>query len=297
MTIPVLINRGGGSTGDDDGATRERIAAALAKAGISGKIELLDGERLVRRAKKLIAAGTKLVIVGGGDGTISAAAQAAADSKTILGILPLGTLNHLARDLVIKFDLDEAAAVIAAGKMRRIDVAELNGRIFVNNSAIGLYPLMVVDREAQQKRLGRSKRLAMLVASARTLVRFHHHRLYLTVNGNDKQMVETPLLFVGNNDYKLDMPAAGCRERLDAGHLSVLVMRKKGRAGLIAAVLRALVGRARPDDLERIEKVETLRVSGRRSHYSVALDGETLKLAPPLDYRIRKRALRVMAPL
>ena len=71
--------------------------------------------------------------------------------------------------------------------MRRIDVAELNGRIFVNNSAIGLYPLMVVDRDAQQKRLGRSKRLAMLVASARTLARFHHHRLTLTVNGNDKR--------------------------------------------------------------------------------------------------------------
>ena len=76
----------------------------------------------------------------------------------------------------------------------------------------------------------------------------------------------------------------------------MLVLRSKGRAGMIAAVLRALVDRARPDDLEHIENVETLRVTGRRSHYSVAMDGETLKLAPPLDYRIRKRALRVMAP-
>ena len=115
-------------------------------------------------------------------------------------------------------------------------------------------------------------------------------------NGNDKEVVETPLLFVGNNDYRLAMPAAGRRQKLDAGRLSVLVMAEKGRAGMIAAVLRALVGRARTDDLERIVNVETLRVTGRRSHYSVAMDGETLKLAPPLDYRIRKRALRVMAP-
>ncbi|HMI39855.1 MAG TPA: diacylglycerol kinase family protein [Sphingomicrobium sp.] len=295
MTVPILINRGGGSTGDDAKA-RQQVAAALAKAGIDGKVELLDGEQLARRAKRLVAAGTKLMIVGGGDGTISAAAGAAADSKTTLGILPMGTLNHLARDLGISFDLDEAAAVIASGKLHRIDVAELNGRIFVNNCAIGLYPLMVVDRESQQKRLGRSKRLAMLVASARTLVRYHHHRLTLTINGNAKEVVETPLLFVGNNDYKIDMPAAGRRQTLDDGHLSVLVLRSKARAGMIAAVLRALVGRARPDDLEHIENVETLRVTGRRSHYNVAMDGETVKLAPPLDYRIRKRALRVMAP-
>lgn len=295
MTVPILINRGGGSTGDDAKA-RQQVAAALAKAGIDGKVELLDGEQLARRAKRLVSAGTKLMIVGGGDGTISAAAGAAADSKTTLGILPMGTLNHLARDLGISFDLDEAAAVIASGKLHRIDVAELNGRIFVNNCAIGLYPLMVVDRESQQKRLGRSKRLAMLVASARTLVRYHHHRLTLTINGNAKEVVETPLLFVGNNDYKIDMPAAGRRQTLDDGHLSVLVLRSKARAGMIAAVLRALVGRARPDDLEHIENVETLRVTGRRSHYNVAMDGETVKLAPPLDYRIRKRALRVMAP-
>jgi diacylglycerol kinase family enzyme len=295
MTVPVLINRGGGRTGDDARA-RGRVATTLAKAGIDGKIDLLDGEQLARRVKRLVAADTNLIIVGGGDGTVSAAAGSAADSETMLGILPMGTLNHLARDLGISSDLAEAAAVIAAGKMRRIDVAELNGRVFVNNSTIGLYPLMVVDREAQQERLGRSKRLAMLVASARTLMQFHHHRLTLTVNGNDKETVETPLLFVGNNDYKLAMPAAGRREKLDAGHLSVLVMAGKGRAGMIGAVLRALVGRTRGDDMERIDNVETLRVTGRRGHYSVALDGETLTLAPPLDYRIRKRALRVMAP-
>ena len=292
MTVPVLINRGASNAGD----AQQRAAAALIEAGIDGKIEVLNGEQLGRRVKKLVAARAKLIIVGGGDGTVSGAAGALADNKTTLGILPLGTLNHLARDLGISFDLDEAAATIASGRMRRVDLAELNGRTFVNNSAIGLYPLMVVDREAQQKRLGRSKRLAMLVASARTLVRFHHHRLTLTVNGDDKQVVETPLLFVGNNDYKLAMPAAGRRQKLDAGHLSVLVMADKGRAGMIAALLRALAGRAKPDDMERIDNVETLRVTGRRSHYSIAMDGETLKLAPPLDYQIRKRALRVMAP-
>ena len=123
-----------------------------------------------------------MLIVGGGDGTISAAASALVGTETVLGILPLGTLNHFARDLGIPTDLDEAATLIARGSERRVDVAEMNGRIFINNSAIGLYPLMVVDRDLQRKRLGRSKRLAMLVASLRTLARFNHQRLTLTVN-------------------------------------------------------------------------------------------------------------------
>ena len=87
----------------------------------------------------------------------------------------------------------------------------MNGRIFINNSAIGLYPLMVIDRDQQRKRLGRSKRLAMLVASARTLARFSHQRLTLTVN-DEKERVDTPLLFVGNNEYRIDLGAPGQRE-------------------------------------------------------------------------------------
>ena len=97
----------------------------------------------------------------------AAAASALVGTGTRLGLLPLGTLNHFARDLAIPTDLDEAAKLIASGVERRVDVAEMNGRIFINNSAIGLYPLMVIDRDVQRKRFGRSKRLAMIVASVR----------------------------------------------------------------------------------------------------------------------------------
>ena len=171
----------------------------------------------------------------------------------------------------------------------------MNGRIFINNSAIGLYPLMVLDRDLQRKRLGRSKRLAMIVASARSLARFHHERLTLTIN-DEKELVDTPLLFVGNNDYRLDIGAAGQRESLDDGKLCVMVMRKKTRRGFIAAIIRALFDRARDDDMERIDGVERLRVESRRSQLRIALDGEVMREAPPLEYRIRKQALRVIAP-
>jgi diacylglycerol kinase family enzyme len=219
-----------------------------------------------------------------------------AGTGTALGILPLGTLNHFARDLGIPLELTEAAQLIARGTRRKVDVAELNGRIFINNSAIGLYPLMVVDREAQQHRLGRSKRLALLVASLRTAIRFKHERLTLTINDSDKDVVDTPLLFVGNNDYSLELPAAGKRDRLDDGNLCVLVLRKKNRLGLFAASLRALAGRTRKDDMVRLDDVQRLRVAGRKTRMTVSLDGETVSMECPLDYKIRKAALTVVSP-
>ena len=295
MTVSVLLNRGGGTIAADP-SIPDKVAAALKAAGIDGDIELIDGGDCEVRAKAIAERGDKLVIVGGGDGSISAAASALVGSNTALGILALGTLNHFARDLGIPSDLDEAAKLIGAGHQRRVDVAEMNGRIFINNSAIGLYPLMVLDRDKQRKRLGRSKRLAMLVASARTLARFNHQRLTLTVN-DDKARIDTPLLFVGNNDYRLDIGGAGERESLDDGELSVFVMRKKTRRGLIAASIRALLNRSRDDDMVRLDHVQRLRVDSRKSRLAVSLDGEVVRSVPPLDYRIRKAALRVIASL
>jgi diacylglycerol kinase family enzyme len=294
VRVPVLLNRGGGTVAADPDIG-DKARAALEQAGVEADIELIGGGECAVRCRAVVERGDPLLIVGGGDGTVGAAASALVGSETKLGILPLGTLNHFARDLGLPADLEGAAGIIAAGNERRVDVAEMNGRIFINNSAIGLYPLMVVDRELQRVRLGRSKRLAMAVAAVRTLMRFGHQRLTLTVN-DELERIDTPLLFVGNNDYRLDLGAPGQRKSLDDGELCVLVMRKKSRRGFIAASIRALFNRARADDMERIGGVERLRVSSRRSQLAVSLDGEVVHAAPPLDYTIRKRALRVIAP-
>lgn len=295
MKATVLLNRDGGAVARDPDIA-DKVAGALEGAGIDAAVELIDGGEIGARASATAKRGDPLLIAGGGDGTVGAATAALVGTKTALGILPLGTLNHFARDLGIPFALDDAAELIAGGNQRQVDVAEMNGKVFINNSAIGLYPLMVVDRDTQQKRLGRSKRLAMLVASLRTLARFNHQRLTLTVNDEKKARIDTPLLFVGNNDYRLDLGGPGQRGSLEDGELCVLVMRKKTRAGLIAATVRALLGHSRPDDMVRIDGVERLRVASSRSRLTVSLDGEVVSAAPPLDYRIRKRALRVIAP-
>jgi diacylglycerol kinase family enzyme len=294
-SVPVLLNRGGGAAAADS-AIAEKVARALERAGMDIAIEMVAGGDCAIRCRAIAGRRDPLVIVGGGDGTVSAAASALVGTDTLLGILPLGTLNHFARDLDIPTDLDEAAKLMAEQPTRNVDVGEMNERVFVNNSAIGLYPLMVVDRDLQRKRLGRSKRLAMLLASLRALARFNHYRLTLTVNEERTGRVDTPLLFVGNNDYRIDIGAPGKRERLDGGELCVLVLRKNSRRGLIAASIRALLGRSREDDMVRLDDVQRLRVTSRRSQLAVSLDGEVVRAGPSLDYRIRGKALKVIAP-
>ena len=290
MKAAILINRGGGS------AKRDLVEKAIAGLRLGEEAQWLDGNEIAQAAKRAVEGGARLVVAGGGDGTLSCVAGALAGTGAALGILPLGTLNHFARDLGVPLDLAEAAAVIAQGRTRAVDVAEVNGRVFVNNSAIGLYPLMVLDRDSQQRRLGRSKRLAMIVASLRTLFRFHHRRLTLTVNDERSGRIDTPLLFVGNNDYRIDLGAPGQREKLDGGQLCLFVLRKQTRRGLITATVRALMDRSRDDDMVRIDGVERLHVSSRRSRLAVSLDGETALMDTPLDYRIRPKALKVVAP-
>ena len=292
--VPVLLNCNAGAAGSDP-KIGEKVADALAKAGFDAEVELIDGGKCEVRCRALVERGARLIVVGGGDGTVSAAASALVGSETLLGILPVGTLNHFARDLGISTNIEEAIKLIASRPERRVDVAEMNDRLFINNSAIGLYPLMVIDRDLQRVRLGRSKRLAMIVASLRTLARFNHQRLTLTVN-DQQARIDTPLLFVGNNEYRTDIGAAGQRESIEDGELSVYVMRKKTRRGLIAASIRSLLNRSRPDDIVRIEGVERLCVSSRKRQLAVSLDGEVVRAEPPLDYKIRKKALRVIAP-
>jgi len=292
MRAITLVNKGGGSVAE---GVADRIGEALAAAGVDSEVVLVEGKDCAARAADHVKQGVELIIAAGGDGTMGAVAGELAGSQSTMGILPLGTLNHFARDLGIPGDLDEAARVIAAGSARAIDLAEVNGRSFVNNASIGLYPLMVMDRDAQRQSLGRSKRLAMLVASLRTMARFHARRLTLSTDGGEAK-VDTPLLFVGNNDYRIDLGAAGQRESLDDGQLCVLVMRKKTRVGFIAAGIRALFNRARSDDMVRLDGVERLRVSSKRGQLAVSLDGEVVRVKTPVDYKIRKKALRVVAP-
>lgn len=293
MRIIVVVNRGGGSAADAEARIRE----AFEGSGVETDVRLVEPGELDRHCAEVAEAeGVDALVAAGGDGTISTAAGAVADSDMPLGVLPMGTLNHFARDSGIPLDLKAAAAAVAAGRTRRVDAAEVNGRLFVNNSAVGLYPMLVREREAQQRHLGRTKRSAMLVAAARALWRFSSRRLSLRFAGM-KAPVETPLLFVGNNKYETGLLSLGRRASIDQGELCVYAPLARSRLGFAWLSLRAVFGRPdRQRDFLTLEGIEACEIDSRRPRLMVAMDGEARLMETPLRYRVRKGAIRLIVP-
>jgi diacylglycerol kinase family enzyme len=291
MRAIVVINEGGGSATRQDEAHR-----ALKAAGIDADFSVAapDGLRTAFEAAAKLR--PDALIAAGGDGTVGLGAGVAIDHDLAFGVLPMGTLNHLARDAGIPFDLEGAAEVIAAGRIRSIDVAEVNGHMFVNNSSVGLYPEMVRERESQQRRLGRSKRLAMLVASLRALRHFKRRRLTIRIEG-EAQPIVTPLLFVGNNVYEISLFALGQRQALDRGELCLYALLARTRGQLIGLAMRRLVGRLDQErDFVRLTGLKAVEIDSTYPALSVSADGETLNLPTPLRYSIKPKALKLLMP-
>ena len=295
MKIRVIVNRGGGTLkGKANG--EHRIAAAFAAAGVDADIRMTASADIDEALKEAAAApDLDAVVAGGGDGTLSCAAGHLAGTGRAFGILPLGTLNHLARDAGIPADIGEAAKVIAAGQTREIDVAEVNGRVFVNNSSVGLYPDMVMLREQEQEKKGRSKRLAMFSASLRSLRHFRRHKLSISAPGLQTP-VRTPLLFVGNNRYRVNLLGLGKRERLDEGELCIYAIRARSRLGLFWAGIRGIFGRLDQQGDFITAYVTEAEIGTDRPILTVSADGETVRMETPLRYRIRPKALRLIVP-
>lgn len=289
----MIVNRGGGSAA----GAEERIREAFDGTGVEPDVRLVEPGELGRRcAEAAKAQGAAALVAAGGDGTIGTAAAAVIGTEVPLGVLPMGTLNHFARDAGIPLDLRQAAAAIVAGRTRRVDAAEVNGRLFVNNSAVGFYPKLVREREVQQRHLGRTKRAAMLIAAVRAMWRFSSRRLTLRFAGM-KAPVETPLLFVGNNKYETGLLSLGRRMAIDQGELCIYAPLARSRLGFVWLSLRAVLGRPdRQKDFLTLEGIEEAEIDSRRDLLMVALDGEARLMETPLRYRIRAGALRLIVP-
>lgn len=291
--IDVIINARSGAS--DQEAARRLLADVFAANGVEARISLAkSGEEVVKLARRAVSGDAQAVVVGGGDGTINAVASLLVGTTKALGVLPLGTLNHFAKDLRIPLDLEEAARTIIAGRTMRIDVGEVNDRIFLNNSSLGLYPSLVRQREMKQW-LGYGKWPAFLWAALAVLRRYPFLAVRLIVDGKGFA-TRTPFVFIGNNVYEMEGLSIGCRARMDAGVLSLYVTKRTGRWGLVRLGLRALFRRLRnAQDFVALTTTE-LRVETRRRHVRVSTDGEVAVMQMPLDYRVRPGALCVFVP-
>jgi diacylglycerol kinase family enzyme len=295
IPVAVVLNAGSGTALDEAGV--ERLRAAFAAAGHEARIVRAAGQDLRSVVQRAADERPHAVVVGGGDGTLSTAAGVLAGTGVALGVLPLGTLNHFARDAGIPFDAEEAVEAVVRGRRVELDVGEVNGRVFINNSSLGLYPSIVRRREQLREELPlrRGKMWALAWATLTALRRAPFLDIDLCLDGRTRRL-RTPFVFVGNNEYTMEGLSAGLRAGLEDGHLSIYTTTRRGRGGLVALAFRALFGRlTQARDFES-SLVQTLDVRSRHKRLLVAADGEIEAMETPLRYRIRPRALTVMLP-
>lgn len=290
----VILNAGSGG-----GCPPERpqeLRALFAAQGVAAEVRLAHGgDDIVAFVKQALADAVPLVVAGGGDGTVSAVAAQLCGTQALLGVLPLGTLNHFARDLGIPLALDAAVEVAARGATKSIDAAEVNGRVFVNNASIGLYPRIVAQREEQRERLGRGKWLALALAALRTLRRYPVFTVELVVDGQPL-LRETAFVFIGNNRYTVEGFDIGAREAVDRGEIALYTTQRTGRFGLVRLALRALLHQlAQAEDFD-MRSAREVKVCTPRPRLRVATDGELQWMDTPLVFRSRPGALRVRVP-
>src|SRR6266850_2582525 len=240
--ITVIFNTVSGTKRRED--LPSRLAELFDRAGVPARIvPLAPGADARHLARAACESGADAVVAAGGDGTVNSVASALAGSVTPLGVIPVGTLNHFAKDLRLPLDLEDAVKVIAARHVTKVDVGIVNDRIFMNNSSIGIYPSIVVEREEIRRRRGYRKWTAFVVATAHVLR--HYRGVSLRIDAGDfSRVVRTPFLAVGNNEYRIDGLRLGARSRLDAGRLFVYYAPRVHTRELPRLVALALAGRA-----------------------------------------------------
>jgi diacylglycerol kinase family enzyme len=292
---PVLVveNTRSGTAGETDGS--ERLRKAFRVAGIAADfVEASTGADIAALVDDALQAGHRMIVAAGGDGSVSATAARLLGTDAVLGVIPFGTLNHFAKDIGIPHDIEDAVVTLKCGVVRAIDVAEVNGRPFLNNSGIGLYPKLVRERE-EIRSLGYRKSVALLRALVPTLRNLPLTRVRLHAGGQTLER-GTPFVFVGNNVYELEGLKLGSRLRLNGGELCVCVAHRVGAWGVARLAASALLGRLRSARDFDVFRAREVWVDATVASLPVSLDGEVAQLETPLHYRIRPAALKVVAP-
>ncbi|HXT14476.1 MAG TPA: diacylglycerol kinase family protein [Gemmatimonadaceae bacterium] len=268
-------------------------AARSALRGAGGyDIREVEPASLAAHVRTAIESGERRILVAGGDGSIGSAANVIAGTGTELCILPCGTLNHLAKDLGLPLELEEAARVGMRGTAIPVDAAVVNDRIFLNTSSVGAYVSFVRARERLEHRLG--YHLSSVFAGIRLLIRMPTFRVTLHVEGKEREYI-TPLVFIGVGERELKLPTLGARVEGGRTGLHVMVVRSRsgGRAlalGLSAAT-RGVHAVAKTPALDAFI-VDECRIQPRVPR--IAVDGEIVTVKPPLSYRHVPGHLRVV---
>ena len=291
----VFVNGAAGSVSESDDESAQ-IVTAFADHGVEATVNVIDPADLPGAMRAAWTTGVEAIIIAGGDGSVNCAAGAAAGTDMVIGVLPMGTFNHFAKDLGVPTG-DIAAAVewLARATVTTVDIGEVNGRAFVNNASIGVYPKMVADRDKIREQRGWGKIRAVPVAVVRTLQHLPVHRLRLTLDGAAPVTVSTAFLFVGNGLFDDHGERLATRTSLTDQRLGVYVITTTRRWRLVYNAIKSRVrGIASASQTER-RVAEHFVIESDEALLTIALDGEPTEVKLPLTFLSRPAALRVLA--
>jgi len=296
----IVINPASGQHGITQ--TRELLAGIFLEAGRTHHFVPVASPRELQPASEQAAAqaascGGVLVAVGG-DGTINTVAGAARDAGCPLGLVPGGTFNYFARSHGIPQDQEAAARALLRAQPVDVQVGEVNGRLFLVNASLGLYPQLLQDREAFKKQFGRYRWVAVLSGLV-TLFEWRRQLVLEIELDGERTVLTTPTLFAGNN--RLQLERIGIEEavtgRVGEGRLAAVAARPIGTLAMLGLLLRGAFGQL--GDADQVQSFAfrslTVRVRGTRK-LKLAADGEVGVVTPPLQFAVAARPLALMLP-
>ena len=297
----IVFNLGSGSGGE----TRARAAIQQACDGAGRAFELIgvDDPRqlpaLAREAVQRAQQAHGVVVAAGGDGTLNAVAQAVLGSGCAFGVLPQGTFNYFSRTHGIPSDTAEAMQMLLQASAKPAQVGLVNGRVFLVNASLGLYPKLLEDREGWKHQFGRSRLVAFGAGLATLLRGYRSLRLRIEVQGVTRS-VRTPTLFVGNNALQMEQLGFPLAQAIDGGALAAIMLRPVSRLSMLALLLRGAFGRLGDADQVVGVPCKQLHVHAARAfgprRVKVATDGEIVWLPMPLEFAVSGEPLWLIRP-
>jgi diacylglycerol kinase family enzyme len=245
--------------------------------------------------REALDAGLKTFVVAGGDGSVHHVAQALVGTDGILGVVPVGSVNHLARDLQLPIDDWRTAIEVALrGEVRQIDVGRINGRYFLNSVMLGIYPTLSEYRE--RFRSMHSRWRAYAKAARLALRQFPHVVLVLELDDR-VETVRTQMFVVAVNTYDLKQTGlVAPKLSFNDGRVTIYSLSFMSRPQFVRAAAKYLRGKI--VDVQGFRSVRTthLRVDAARKRMRVSVDGELVELETPLQIAAVPSSLLVRAP-
>jgi len=297
MRFIVIFNAKAGTAAREAGTALDvEVREAFAQAGVEADVQAVEPEKIEEALRAAMVARPEAIIIGGGDGTVRSAAALLAGSDIPLGVLPLGTLNHFAKDLKIPPAWREAVPALSDADVREVDLGEVNGHVFINNCSLGAYADSVRRRDALREERPQGKGWAMFKASFATFRKLRRLRLRITVAGRQAQAVRTPVVVIANNRYSGHVLNKNMRARINEGHLWIYTAHVHRHLPALRMAWQCLTRKLDAADALASEPATELTIENEAGSLPVAADGELVELKSPLHFKIRPRALRVLVP-